>query len=325
MVALLALAILAPTEVRLPAGALCPDAKFFAGDFGGGSAVVYGDGKDCWLTDEGSKTRVRVNSEPGTVHAGGERGPKVAGTRQMVVAWQGDYRQGPKVWFTRMIDGKFEPQKNLVQGETPGLDHVAIADAGNNVVVCWLDGRGGQDPESPVTSTIWFTLSMDGGKTFGPNRQIKADQKIRACACCSFAVAFTGTDLRIVYRSGINNVRDIWMIEGNPVMDRWKARPVSNSGWVYKGCPMDGPRFSGDSIVYTIYGTCYLQTMGKPATVLGQGKYPNVCQTANGLMTTYQRDGKVYWSQGASSGVVDAGDARVGLSPSLSGKPLLIH
>src|SRR4051812_42510469 len=99
MIALFALAILAPMDVRLPVGALCPDAKSFTGDFGGSNAVVYGDGKDCWLTQTGTSMRIKVNSEPGTVHAGGERGPKLAGGKSMFVAWQGDYRQGPKVWF----------------------------------------------------------------------------------------------------------------------------------------------------------------------------------------------------------------------------------
>ena len=302
---------------------MCPDGAFVTGDFGGVQAIVYGDGEDAWLAGAEGGLRIRVNSQAGTVHAAGERGPKIAGQRPLYVAWQGDYRQGPKVWFTRMdSDGKFEPQRNLIQGETPGLDEVAIAANGGRVVVLWLDGRGGPDADAPVTSTIWFTVSQDGGKTFGPNKEIKADQKIRACACCSLAASFVEDRLRIVYRSGIKNVRDIWILEGDPVANRWKVQPVSRTGWVFEGCPMDGPRLSGDNVVYTINGVCYMQALGKKPVSLGEGKYPNVL----GDLVSVQKGNTITWTslRTKQTGSVEGNGSRASLVQTMNG-PAVVH
>lgn len=295
MIALLALAVLAPTEMRLPAGGMCPDAV----RQGSAVHVVYGDGKDGWYTRYGLNSQVRINSDPGSVHAMGERGPKIAlGDQAICAAWQGDYRKGPVVSFTRSTDGgrTFEPQRNLIQGRTPGLDHVGIAAEGKEVVVFWLDGRGGQDSDAPVTSTIWYSLSTDSGKSFGPNQQITASPKVRACACCSMAATIEGGQLKIYYRSGVQNVRDIWMVRGDPTGNAWKNQAISSTGWVFPGCPMDGPRIAGGSVVFTINGTCYLKSPNKAAVRLGSGKYPGVCETANGIFTTVQGDAGISWA-----------------------------
>jgi hypothetical protein len=317
MIPLLAAVLIAPKEMKLPAGAMCPDAAVV----GSKLEVVYGDGSDAWLTAYGTDGRIRVNSVPGHVHAMGERGPKIAAAgKGLYFAWQGDYRQGPCAWFTRSIDGgkSFEPERNLIDGKTAGLDHVGLAASGDDVIVFWLDARGGQDSEAPVTSTIWYSLSTDGGKTFSTNRQIQADRKLRACACCSMSATMNGTNVRLVYRSGIANVRDIFVAEGDAAANQWSIRPVSKSGWVFEGCPMDGPRQSASTVVYSLDGSCYANSVK-----LGEGKYPGIA----GNIATWQRGSELFWQSLAprESGKIAVGPNRACVAMLPDGTTLIIH
>ncbi|HVT13212.1 MAG TPA: hypothetical protein VHE55_13185 [Fimbriimonadaceae bacterium] len=338
MLALVALAVMAPAELRLPRMARCPDAILD----GKSVCVAYGDGTNGWFFRTGGERRIRINSEDGTVTAGGERGPKVAVAEEAIcAAWQGDYRQGPKVWFARSLDkGKsFEAQRNLVDGETPGLDEVAIAARGKQVAVFWLDGRGGQDASAPVTSTIWYCLSTDSGKTFGPNKQmgssrtesprtlcgLSARAPVRACSCCSLAVEFLDDDrIAILYRSGIGNVRDIWEATGSPAANTWEAKPVTNSGWVFAGCPMDGPRMHGSARAYSIDGSCYAVLGAEKPVRLGKGKYASVLPTG---LATWQDDGTLYWRnlKSGENGLMPAGSNRAALIAGPEGYPLVVH
>jgi hypothetical protein len=318
----LAAFILAPSEMRLPSGAMCPDAMVS----GGQVHVLYGDGKDGWYTRFGLDSRVRVNSEEGTVHAMGERGPKIAlGDGSVFAAWQGDYRKGPAVWFARTTDGKtFEAQRNLIQGQTPGLDEVAIAANGKDVAVFWLDGRGGPDSEAPTTSTIWFSLSTDGGKTFGPNTKVVSDNNVRACACCTFKVDMQKDGwATIIYRSGIGNVRDIWKLQGNVPKNQWQSQRLTTSNWVFAGCPMDGPRCDGPSLVYSVEGKCYLSRGSGEPVLLGTGKYANVA----GDLATWQEGSTLHWRnlKSGESGTMGTGTSRVALVEGPDGRPLVIH
>ncbi len=239
MVAVLAAILIAPLEMKLPEGSLCPDAV----NVNGIVHVAYQQNQNGWYTRYGSQDRVRINSTGGTVQAGGERGPKIAVSGDNVFAvWQGDYRLGPKVWFSRSADGgkTFETQRNLVDGKTPGLDEITVAAAGDLVAVFWLDGRTPEDAESPVTSGIWYSLSRDRGKTFGANQQIYTPEKVRVCSCCSLSVHMSSNESAdIAYRSGIKNVRETYLLTGNIGTNSFRSRKVSTGYWVLGGCPMD--------------------------------------------------------------------------------------
>jgi hypothetical protein len=326
MLLLAALVAMAPGEMRLPSGAMCPDAAI------SGNNVVYGDGQNGWYTSYGSDKRTKIDTEAGTVHAGGERGPKIAlAGRTICLTWQGDYRQGPHVWFTRSTDGgkTFEPQRDLLDAKTPGLDHPAISANGRDVVVLWLDGRGGEDPEAPVTSTIWYRWSKDGGVTFSPSAKIAADPKVRPCACCSF-IAYFGSlgSFGVVYRSGVRNERDFWTVEKGVQPDEWISKRVTRTYWKYQGCPMDGPRVSPSEIAYSIDGKCYAFRSGKPV-LLGNGKYAGVAGWGdrNEPLYTWQEGETLHWRYGdaGESGTMQVGQNRAAVTVAPGGRPLIIH
>jgi hypothetical protein len=327
MLALTALLLAAPVVMRLPDGARCPDAVADSGSV----HVAYGDGQDAWYTKYGTDLRVRIDSDGGTVHAGGERGPKIAvGDKAVYCAWQGDYRKGPAVWFSRSTDGgkSFEPQRNLIQGKTPGLDEIAISGSGSLVAVFWLDGRGGKDTDAPTTSTIWYSLSTDSGKTFGPNQHITSDAKVRACACCTFlAEVHKDGWATVIYRSGIGNVRDIWRLQGSVQSNQWRSTRLTNSNWIFAGCPMDGPRCDGPSLAYSVEGKAFLTGNGatKPLE-LGTGKYANVV-SAGQEFATWQEGTTLHWRYMSSgeAGTIDVGQDRVAVAVTPDKRPLIIH
>lgn len=296
--------------VRLPVGAVCPDAE--------GTCVVYAQRGDAYLRSE---TPVRINSRPGSVEAGGERGPKIAlAGPTLGVVWQDDYRNGAHVWFTRSADGgkSFSPQADLLEGKTPGIDHPAIAARGRRIVVLWLDGRSGPDPQAPTTSTIWYRLSDDAGATFGPMRELSANAKLRACACCSFDPTFEpdGT-LKIAFRSGIESIRDIWTASGDAGTNHFVLERISRTGWKFDGCPMDGPRQSGRHIAYAVDGKCYAD-----GRLLGPGRYPNV----RGDLASWQEGRKLHWRNLTTgrSGVEDAGEDRACLTGGADGLEIVL-
>jgi len=68
MLAPLALASLAPLEMRLPTSAHSPDAI----NSGGAIHVVHEENQNGWCTRHGSTGRVMINSQQGTVQAGPE-------------------------------------------------------------------------------------------------------------------------------------------------------------------------------------------------------------------------------------------------------------
>src|SRR5262245_22354563 len=115
---------------------------------------------------------VQLNRQPDTVTTGMERGPKLALGKDgaIHVLWQGYYKKGGGVWYTRSTDGgkTFEPERNLVDPRY-GTDNATIAaDADGNVFALWTGGFPGvqPDPKSPVASPIVLVRSTDNGLTF---------------------------------------------------------------------------------------------------------------------------------------------------------------
>lgn len=309
----------APVHVNLPVGGLVPDA---ARD-GATTYVAYGVRPDAFVAtlDEVSNTLtegVKANSLPGTVVTGGERGPKVAaGAGHVHVAWQDPNHAVPRVWYARSANGgkSFASQRNLLTGAA-GIDMVSVAARGRNVVVLWLDGRGGEDAENPVSSPIYYAESTDAGNTFGPNTKLQTPFRGTACACCTLDAQFEqdGT-LSVLFRTGYRNVRDVWLLQRASGASAFSAVRVSDDKWNLKTCPMDGPRYAAgagqqvavwmsDKRVYWAEraGVAFLP---RKTLTEGEAKYPEVARNSHGeLLALWQAGAALKWGflPGGASG-----------------------
>lgn len=304
------LVVASPVLIRLPVGGIVPDVALEAPR----AWVAYGDRSDGYVSeinlgDNTLTAPARINTTPGTVLTGGERGPKIAAGRNALhVAWQSPAGSEPRVWYARSVNGGkgFESQRNLLQGSI-GVDMVTVAAQGNRVVVLWLDGRGGDDPQSPATSLLYFAESTDGGNTFGPNTKLRATYSGRACACCTLDAQFDQDGaLKVLYRTGQGNLRDVWLLERAPGQGVFTALRVSEDNWSIKTCPMDGPRFfegSGRPVAaWMSQGRTYVAERAGEAFLPrkpladGPSKYPSIARAPDGsLLGIWEDGGRVHW------------------------------
>jgi len=241
------------TLVRTPSGGIQPQALM---DEGGVLHLIYftGDpaaGDVFYVRRESGKTEfsspVRVNSQPGSVVAGGTvRGAQMAlGKNGRVhVAWFGSQKSEPRgpdgsapMVYARLDDSRkaFEPQRNLMQfsGGLDGGGSVA-ADRAGNVYVVW-HGRGEKQGESH--RRVWVSRSTDDGKSF--TREAAAyKEETGACGCCGMrAFADERGDLYLMYRAATEMInRGMFLLVSR---DQGKSfRGVSLDQWRLTTCPM---------------------------------------------------------------------------------------
>ncbi|MDX2192695.1 MAG: sialidase family protein [Gemmatimonadales bacterium] len=104
----------------------------------------------------------------------------------------------------------------------------------------WLENQRGR-------SSVVFTRSVDGGRTWAPTRALNTEE---ACPCCRTAiVAGTGNELFVAWRSvAAGDVRDIVVARSPDGGATWEA-PVKprDEGWVFPGCPHAGPSIKVDA------------------------------------------------------------------------------
>jgi hypothetical protein len=251
--------------VQLPDEALVPEV---AVDSSGNLHIVYGKGDNAFYTrsvDDGKNFElpIQLTIPEATAVIGGERGPKIAiGKDDFIhVVWLNKKEGG--VGYARSVSGgkSFEIKSNLVEmvnGKRLTDSPTVTADKNGNVYIFWLDGRLPPDPNSPVSSSIFVSISSDNGKTFSANMPVKSDYPGRACACCALE-AEIGTDgeLYAVFRGGYQNIRDMHLLkrlykaegrrrkaekekEKELSEMNFKATLISDDRWKYEACPMSG-------------------------------------------------------------------------------------
>jgi hypothetical protein len=118
--------------------------------------------------------------------------------------------------------------------------HALHAAADGSIYVAWLDSRDGK-------SAAYLTRSVDGGKTWEPNRPVASGE---ACPCCRTAIA-TAADgtLYVAWRLvAAGNVRDVVIARSHDHGHTWNAPTrVHADDWVFPGCPHAGPSIEVDA------------------------------------------------------------------------------
>ncbi len=210
---------------------------------------------------------VRVTADTGEVKPHGEASPRlVAGAGgKLAVVWPRDVAVPGRPWpasamrVARSLDGgRTWLNAVTINDDTlaapVGHNFQGVAWSGDSgLVAAWLDERNGaptahhhdrlataNDSTSEPDATVYLARSSDFGRTWGPNQAAWGG----ACPCCRITLA-READGRVAaaWRQHFpGNVRDVVIAAvapnpGPPVR-------VSQDGWVYPGCPHNGPGFA---------------------------------------------------------------------------------
>lgn len=309
---------LAPTVTVVPSpdGGEVPDAAI---DSQGRIHLVYVKGEDAYYVISSDQGRtfsrpLRVNSEPGTVHAEMYRGPVIAigkDDQVHVVWWVNAYqRQRPKnEWGVRYSQlnptrDAFLPERNLSM--RPSDNYSIAADRNGNVAVVWTAGP------------LYVNLSRDGGKSFDP--PMVANSAVDSCECCATRSLFGPEDrLYALYRDKAGNMRDMYLLRLDRGADSFVRSPVSVTRWQINVCPMSGSSlgFWGNKGLvaawereFKIY-VARMDFTGRlipPGEIVapGQGKYPVVLSAPGGaVLVAWKNNTTLNWQLYDASGQRD--------------------
>jgi hypothetical protein len=228
--------------VRVPHGGFQPQAA--SGRDGSIHLLYYsgsvqaGDLSYCRMDngDFGFSSPIRVNTQPGSAIAAGTiRGGQFAiGKNGRIHAvWNGSANAAPTppmggvpLLYSRLTDGRFEAQRNLLQisGALDGGGSVA-ADSAGNVYAVWHGA--GSSSRNEGDRKLWMARSTDGGVGFSPEVAINPSPT-GACACCSVkALATNDGTLFALYRSAEKRVnRDMNLISSTDRGVRFRGRSI---------------------------------------------------------------------------------------------------
>jgi hypothetical protein len=265
------------TVLRLPSGGIQPQVAvdsvgiahvvYFVGDPANGN-LYYSS-----LSGATFSRPIRVNSEPDSAIATGTvRGAKIAVGRggRVHVAWNGSARARPKapgdsapMLYARLdpSQGRFEPQRNMVQAAT-GLDGggAIAADDRGRVFIAWH--AGGPTSKGEGDRRVWLATSMNDGQNFSKEVAV-SDPSTGACGCCGMdgLVDRTGV-LFLLYRSARDVVhRDTYLLSS-----------------------ADGARFSSTKLDEWHIGACPMSTF-------------SLAQTAESIHAAWETDGQVQFAR----------------------------
>jgi hypothetical protein len=123
----------------------------------------------------------------------------------------------------------------------PGQEYqdVAVAPDGR-VLIVWLDERGAPEG-SPNEKQVSYAVSVDGGRTFGPNLRLTSTRG-GVCPCCRpTAAASPGGAFHVAYRDRKGD--DLLARVATLATGAGAFRPpVAVSGpWGFDACPVDAP------------------------------------------------------------------------------------
>ena len=263
--------------------------------------IVYGTGDSimyCFSADKGKTFSVPslVSVLPGLV-ASHMRGPQIAATNNgiNVIACNslGDIfsynKKDNKNWF----QGNKVNDADTIAKE----GFISVSGDGENAFAVWLDLRGNK------RNKIYGAKSIDGGKTWSPNKLIYASPDSTVCECCKPSVLVRNNNVYVMFRNWLIGSRDLYLIQspdgGNNFQE---AQKLGNGSWKLNGCPMDGGGLvvNKEGIIQTAWRRekyIYASIPGAQEKVIGEGK---------GCTIEILKDKNVYaWDENGNLVVLD--------------------
>ena len=196
-----------------------------------GSAVATGTIRGAQLAVDGDGSTPRRLERLDSGRTQGARGPL-----NPEMPADSPYNGTPLLYSRLGDDGRFEPQRNLMQ-ETWGLDGGAsiAADDDGGVFVAW-HGKADGAKKGEKGRRVWMASSSDGGRTFGAEREIFG-KKTGACACCGMKL-FAGSDgVAGLFRSARKvKHRDTYLFFAEDPRLKFSGSKLDE--WEIAACPM---------------------------------------------------------------------------------------
>lgn len=265
---LLAQSYTTPVQVNMGGGGLADRSPMMKLDHKGNIYIAWVRGADGMgngpiamsvSTDGGS-----TFSMPSVVCADANCNANFQRTAQFVIdtkdnihlVWMGSrVNSQPDIWYTRSMDkGKTWSKPVTVcdanDSSKYAQDFPTIAcDSSDNLYVSFLDSRMTQR-KIAKTPLLYFTRSTDGGMTWSVNKRadVPPGGMGGTCECCTEQMASTADGhIYIVFRSNINNLRDIWLARSyDKGMTFQPALKIVSGDWNIDACPVTGPHITLD-------------------------------------------------------------------------------
>lgn len=193
-----------------------------------------------WLTvSMGSYLAPEIASKGDTVYVVVKRTPETDATNRIFI-------------FTSFNGGlSFNPPVELafIADNFSGYPSVTT-DATGNPIVAFMKS------DQPFVNPRWVvTKSSDYGNTFSTDVKASGQSGGVVCDCCPAEIISSGSNVIVLYRSNIGNIRDIW---AGISPDYGNTFPlglnVDQSNWNLFACPTSGPdaEVIGDTL-YTVF------------------------------------------------------------------------
>ena len=237
----------------------CSDTVTATSDANGMLWIAWVDGGHVYLqalTDNGQhfSEPMMVNAEPEAIAARGENRPKLKLDKEgnIFLTWTQslEKRHTGNIRFSRSTDGGKSFSTPMTINDNLDIighsfDSLEIGKNGE-IFIAWLDARdkvrAKVGNEEFRGSSLYYTWSGDGGKSFQPNRIVAP----HSCECCRLATAIDVDNLpvvmwRQVFEGGIRDHASIKFIDWNTP---GAIRRASQENWKIDACPHHGPALS---------------------------------------------------------------------------------
>lgn len=219
---------------------------------------------------------LRVNNVPGEVSDHGENSAQLLASpdeANLYAVWNARDPKDPTssiIRFSRSaamrpawspaitVNDDNQPVSHAFQGAAVGPDGA--------IYVAWLDGRNkkeshaGHSDHTGGTSDLYFSRSIDGGKTFEKNVRVAGN----VCPCCRASIAVVRGRLLVSWRQvEAGDLRDVY-VAGSPDRGQTWHKPVlvARDSWKIKGCPHCGPVLA--TLNDRLYVSWFTEGGGKP-------------------------------------------------------------
>ncbi|CAG1770796.1 hypothetical protein BAC3_01329 [uncultured bacterium] len=207
---------------------------------------------------------IMVNAKPEKIIGKGENRPKIKFDNKghIYLSWAlstGKHHVG-HIRFSHSMDGGktfVKPVTINDDGKEIGhsFDSMVIGQQGE-VFIAWLDSRDTAAAKAAGKvfdgSSVYYTVSKDGGKTFAKNQSLAA----HVCQCCRLQTALAKDNTPVVMWRHIfeGSIRDHALIKFNDWQTPAEMHRVGEENWKIDACPHHGPGLAiADDIYHAVW------------------------------------------------------------------------